>query len=74
MLVLPDSFRGTFAVVKMLQDDNNVSKNNPSCGRISNDFPVMSQSSPINRYYNLPVTEDERMEVAKSAEFATKIF
>lgn len=34
----------------------------------------MSQSSPINRYYNLPVTEDERMEVAKSAEFATKIF
>ena len=34
----------------------------------------MSQSSPTSWYYNLPVTEDERMEVAKSVEFATKMF
>lgn len=34
----------------------------------------MSQSSPTSRYCNFPVTEDERMEVAKSVEFATKIF
>lgn len=34
----------------------------------------MSQSSPKGRYYNLPVTEAEWMEVAKSVEFATKIF
>lgn len=34
----------------------------------------MSQSSPTSRYYNLPVTEDELMEVAKGVEFATKIF
>lgn len=34
----------------------------------------MSQSSPTSRSYNLPVTEDEQMEVAKGVEFATKIF
>lgn len=34
----------------------------------------MSQSSPTSRSYNLPVTEDERMEVAKGVEFATEIF
>lgn len=37
-------------------------------------LPGMSQSSPTSRYYNLPVIEDERMEVAKSVEFATEIF